>query len=148
MTPCDCCVACGPLKVIVMQPKGTHSYSYKVSLLLCICSIHNSYVQQIGSMQQVHRSIPGSQCERQPKWLNIMLNINGVLCQCMEKSTTKKQPRQNEQIFNMFFQTVQTIVGPKRVYTCLGLSTGNGNRGPHTHCYVELYKEIHYRGSC
>jgi hypothetical protein len=44
-------------------------------------------------VQQVIRSNPGGQSGRQTKWLNIVLDINGVLCQCVEKSTAKKQPR-------------------------------------------------------
>jgi hypothetical protein len=40
----------------------------------------------------------------------------------VEKSTSKKQPRQNDCNFNLFSSIVPTIVGPKGVYTRSGLA--------------------------
>jgi hypothetical protein len=56
-----------------------------------------------------------------PKWLNIVLDINGILCHCMEKKTTNKMPFVNSMQQRIHSSTVPTIVGPKAVFTRPGL---------------------------
>jgi hypothetical protein len=56
------------------------------------------------------------------KWLYVVLNINRILCQCVEKSIAKKQSRQNDRNLNLFSSMVPKIVEPKEDYTRLGLA--------------------------
>jgi hypothetical protein len=56
-----------------------------------------------------------------PKWLNIVLDINGILCHCMEKKATNKMPFVNSVQQGIHLSTVPTIVGPKAVFTRPGL---------------------------
>ena len=55
------------------------------------------------------------------KWLNIVLNINGILCHCMEKKATNKMPFMNSVQQRIHSYMVPTIVEPKAVFTRLGL---------------------------
>jgi hypothetical protein len=56
-----------------------------------------------------------------PKWLNIVLDINGILCHCMEKKATNRMPFVNSVQQGIHSSTVPTIVGPKAVFTRPGL---------------------------
>jgi hypothetical protein len=56
-----------------------------------------------------------------PKWLNIVLDINGILCHCMEKKATIRMPFVNSVQQRIHSSTVPTIVGPKAVFTRPGL---------------------------
>jgi hypothetical protein len=56
-----------------------------------------------------------------PKWLNIVLDINGILFHCIEKKTTNKMPFVNSVQQRIHSSTVPTIVGPKAVFTRPGL---------------------------
>jgi hypothetical protein len=56
-----------------------------------------------------------------PKWLNIILDINGILCHCMEKKATNRMPFVNSVQQRIHSSTVPTIVGPKAVFTQPGL---------------------------
>ena len=55
------------------------------------------------------------------KWLNIVLDINGILCHCMEKAGMSKMPFVYDVEHGIHLSTVPTIVVSKGVYTCLGL---------------------------
>jgi hypothetical protein len=56
-----------------------------------------------------------------PKWLNIVLNINDILCHCMEKKATNRMPFVNSVQQRVYSSTVPTIIGPKAVFTRPGL---------------------------
>jgi hypothetical protein len=56
-----------------------------------------------------------------PKWLNIVLDINGILCQCMEKVATNRMPFVNDVRDGIHSSTVSTIVGPKSIFMRPGL---------------------------
>jgi hypothetical protein len=55
------------------------------------------------------------------KWLNIVLDINGILCHCMEKKATNRMPFVNSVQQRIHSSTVPTIVGPKAVFMRPGL---------------------------
>ena len=55
------------------------------------------------------------------KWLNIILDINGIICHCMEKVGTSKPLCVFDVEHGIHSSTVPTIVGPKAVYACPGL---------------------------
>jgi hypothetical protein len=56
-----------------------------------------------------------------PKWLHIILDINGILCYCMEKAATNKMPFVNDVKQGIHSSIIPTIVGPKAIFTCLRL---------------------------
>jgi hypothetical protein len=55
------------------------------------------------------------------KWLNIILDINDILCHCMEKAATRGMFFVNDVKQGIHSPTVPTIVGPKAVFTHPGL---------------------------
>jgi hypothetical protein len=56
-----------------------------------------------------------------PKCLNIILDINGILCNYMEKVTMNKMPFVKDVKDEIHSSTIPTIVGPKVVFTRPGL---------------------------
>jgi hypothetical protein len=56
-----------------------------------------------------------------PKWLNVVLNINGILCHCMEKKAANRMPFMNSVQQGIHSSMVPTIVGTKAVFTRPGL---------------------------
>ena len=52
-----------------------------------------------------------------PKWLNIVLNTNGILCHCIEKKATNRMPFVNSVHQRIHSSTALTIVGPKGIFT-------------------------------
>jgi hypothetical protein len=54
-----------------------------------------------------------------PKWLNIVLDINGILCHCMEKMATRGMLFVNDVKQGIHSTTVPTIVGLKAVSRAL-----------------------------
>jgi hypothetical protein len=56
-----------------------------------------------------------------PKWLNIVLDINGILCHYMEKAATNRMPFVNDVRDGIHSSMVPTIVEPKAVYACPNL---------------------------
>jgi hypothetical protein len=56
-----------------------------------------------------------------PKWLNIILDIKGILCHYMEKVATRGMLFVNDVKQGIHSPTVPTIVGPKTVFTRPGL---------------------------
>ena len=56
-----------------------------------------------------------------PKWLNIVLDINGILYHCMEKAATRRMLLVNDVNQGIHSPTVPTIVEPKAVFTCSSL---------------------------
>jgi hypothetical protein len=51
-----------------------------------------------------------------PKWLNIILDINGILCHCMEKVATNRMPFVNDVRDGIHSLTVPTIIRPKAIF--------------------------------
>ena len=51
------------------------------------------------------------------KWQNIVLNIKGILCHCMEKVGTSKMPFVYDVKHGIHSSMVPTIIGPKAVFT-------------------------------
>jgi hypothetical protein len=50
------------------------------------------------------------------KWLNIVLDINRILCHYMEKAGTSKMPFVYDERQGIHSSTVPTIVGPKAIF--------------------------------
>ena len=80
------------------------------------------------------------------KWLNIVLDLNGVLCQCVERSTASRHRRTFREDQHVYSSRIPTLVGPKGVYycpcVCEFLHFISGFCGPG--CGLELYEENHY----
>ena len=56
-----------------------------------------------------------------PKWLNIVLDINGILYYCMEKVATNNMPFVNDVRDGIHSSKVPTMVKPKAVFMSLDL---------------------------
>ena len=50
------------------------------------------------------------------KWLNIVLDLNGVLCQCVERSSASQHGRTFREDQHVYSLQIPTLVGPKGVY--------------------------------
>ena len=50
------------------------------------------------------------------KWLNIVLDLNGVLCRCVERSSTRRHRRILREDQHVYSSWIPTLVGPKGVY--------------------------------
>ena len=50
------------------------------------------------------------------KWLNIVLDLNGVLCQCVERSSTSRHRQTFREDQHVYSSRISTLVGPKGVY--------------------------------
>ena len=86
------------------------------------CSVFIDYqVKCLLSKEYVPESVFPIVLTTKAKWLNIILDINGILCHCMEKAGMSKMPFVYDVEYGIHSSTVPTIVGPKVVYTCLGL---------------------------
>ena len=51
-----------------------------------------------------------------PKWLNIVLDINGILYHCMDKKATKRMLFVNSMHQRIYSSTAPTIVGLKAIF--------------------------------
>jgi hypothetical protein len=71
--------------------------------------------------EYVPKSVSSIVLTSPPKWLNIVLDINSILCHCMEKAATRGMLFVNDVKQGIHSPTVPTIVGPKAVFTCPGL---------------------------
>ena len=56
-----------------------------------------------------------------PKWLNIVLDINGILCHYMDKKVTNRMPFMNSVHQGIHSSMALTIIGPKAIFMQLGL---------------------------
>ena len=54
---------------------------------------------------------------RSPKWLNIVLDLNGVFCQCMERSAAVRYGHTFCEDEHLYSSHIPTLVGPKGVYS-------------------------------
>ena len=60
-----------------------------------------------------------------PRWLNVILDLNGVLCSCVQKNTVTRRAAQQKPFYEKGFvhsATVPTCVGPKAVYVRPGVA--------------------------
>ena len=55
-------------------------------------------------------------CRQSSKWLNIVLDLNGVLCQCVERSSTSRHKRTLREDQHVYSSWIPTLVGPKGMY--------------------------------
>ena len=55
-------------------------------------------------------------CRASSKWLNIVLDLNGVLCQCVERSSASRHGRTFREDQHVYSSHIPTLVGPKGVY--------------------------------
>ena len=55
-------------------------------------------------------------CKLPSKWLNIVLDLNGVLCQCVERSSARRHRRTLREDQHVYSSRILTLVGPKGVY--------------------------------
>jgi hypothetical protein len=56
-----------------------------------------------------------------PKWLNVVLDINIILCHCIEKKAANRMPFMNSVQQGIHSSTIPTIVGKEAVFTRRGL---------------------------
>ena len=56
-------------------------------------------------------------CRPPSKWLNIVLDLNGVLCQCVERSLARQHGRTLREDQHVYSSRIPTLVGPKGVYS-------------------------------
>ena len=55
-------------------------------------------------------------CKPSLKWLNIVLDLNGVLCQCVERSSASRHRQTFREDQHVYSLRIPTLVGPKGVY--------------------------------
>ena len=55
-------------------------------------------------------------CRPPSKWLNIVLDLKGVLCQCVERSSARRHGRTLREDQHVYSSQIPTLVGPKGVY--------------------------------
>ena len=55
-------------------------------------------------------------CKPPSKWLNIVLDLSGVLCQCVERSSARRHRRTLCEDQHVYSLQIPTLVGPKGVY--------------------------------
>ena len=55
-------------------------------------------------------------CISLSKWLNIVLDLNGVLCQCVERSSARRHGRTLREDEHVYSSRIPTLVSPKGVY--------------------------------
>jgi hypothetical protein len=76
-------------------------------------------VDSLVSQEYVPKGVSSVVSTNPPKWLNIVLDINSILCYCMEKAMTRGMLFVNDESYKQGIHspTVPTIVGPKAVFT-------------------------------
>ena len=55
-------------------------------------------------------------CRPSSKWLNIVLDLNGVLCQCVERSSASQHGRTFHEDQQVYSSRIPTLVSPKGMY--------------------------------
>jgi hypothetical protein len=53
-------------------------------------------VDSLVSQEYVPKGVSSVVLTSPPKWLNIVLDINGILCHCMEKAATRRMLFMND----------------------------------------------------
>jgi hypothetical protein len=79
------------------------------------------------------------------KWLNIVINLNGILCHCLEKAATNMMPFVNDVKEGIRSSTIPTIVEPKAVFmwpSLVGFLTANSKFAARVFI-LELSEEVY-----
>jgi hypothetical protein len=98
------------------------SWCFCVSPGNITCSIFIDYqVDCLLSEEYVLEGVSPVVLTTKAKWLNIILDINGILYHYMEKARTSRMPFVYDESQGIHLSTVPTIVGPKDVFTRPGL---------------------------
>jgi hypothetical protein len=71
-------------------------------------------VDSLVSQEYVSKGVSSIMTISPPKWLNIVLEINGILCHCMEKEATRRMLFVNDVKQGIHSPTVPIIVGSKQ----------------------------------
>ena len=77
----------------------------------------NDQVDSLVSHECVPKGVSSKVLTSPPKWLNIVLNINGILCHCIEKAATRGMHFVNDLKQGIHSPTFPTIVRLKAVFT-------------------------------
>jgi hypothetical protein len=108
--------------VLAINDSVILSWCFCVSLGNITCSVFIDYhVDCLVSEEYVPEGVSPLVLTTKAKWLNIVLDINGILCYCMEKAGTSRMPFVYDERQGIHSSTVPTIVGPKVVFTRPGL---------------------------
>jgi hypothetical protein len=108
--------------VLAISDSVILSWCFCISLGNITCSIFIDYqVDCLLSEEYVPKGVSPVVLTTKVKWLNIVLDINGILCHCMEKAGTSRMPFMYDERKGIHSSTVPTIVGPKAVFTRPGL---------------------------
>jgi hypothetical protein len=98
------------------------SWCFCVSPGNITCSVFIDYqVDCLLSEEYVPEGVSHVVLMTKAKWLNIILDINGILCHCMEKAGTSRMPFVYDESQGIHSSTVLTIVEPKAIFTRPGL---------------------------
>jgi hypothetical protein len=98
------------------------SWCFCVSLGNITCSVFIDYqVDCLLSEEYVPEGVSHVVLMTKAKWLNLVLDINGILCHYMEKAGTSRMPFVYDESQGIHSSTVPTIVGPKAIFTRPGL---------------------------
>ena len=107
-----CAMDCAPSVRAVLSPLSGSAF-LQVTPLFCLI------VYQI-ALQNAGVAIPPPSlaigCRPSLKWLNIVLDLNGVLCQCVERPAAARHGRSFFKDQHLYSSRVPTLVGPKGVY--------------------------------
>ena len=98
------------------------SWCYYVSLGNITYSIFIDYqVDCLVSEEYVPKGVSPIVLTTKVNWLNIVLDINGILSHCVEKAGTNRMPFVYDERQRIHLSTVPTIVGSKNIFTHPGL---------------------------
>jgi hypothetical protein len=98
------------------------SWCFCVSPGNITCSIFIDYqVDCLLSEEYVPEGLSPIVLTTKAKWLNIILDMNGILCHCMEKAGTSRMPFVYDESQGIHSSTVPMIVGSKAVFMRPGL---------------------------
>jgi hypothetical protein len=108
--------------VLAISESVILSWCFCVSPGNITCSVFIDYqVDCLVSEEYVPKGVSPIVLTTKAKWLNIVLDINGILCHCMEKAGMSRMPFVYDVKQEIHSSTVPTIVGPKVVFTRPGL---------------------------
>ena len=98
------------------------SWCFCVSLGNITCSVFIDYqVDYLLSKEYVPKNVSPVVLTTKAKWLNIILDINGISCHYMEKVGMNKMLFVYDVEHGIHSSTVPMVFGPKAIYTRLGL---------------------------
>jgi hypothetical protein len=104
--------------VLAISDSVILSWCFCVSPGNITCSVFIDYqVDFLVSEEYVPEGVSPVVLTTKAKWLNIILDINGILCHCMEKVGASRMPFLYNVKQGIHSSTVPTIVEPKAVFT-------------------------------